>query len=125
LKGFDGHDSQAQRAVLAQRVSTLAIATTLALIAVTARWQLASAGWILAGLFTVPLWLGLMGLLRYRPGTRAWTTLCAVPYLPFGTMELIANPDARGWAAACVLLAFALFALLALLLRMRGSPHFS
>ncbi len=110
-------------AALTQRVSTLAIASTLTLIALVCIWQLSSAltpaRWFGTALLTVPLWLALSGLLRHRPGTRAWTTLCAIPSLTLGVMELIANPGQRSWAAACMLLSFALFVLLALLLRVQ------
>lgn len=101
----------------ALRLSTIAIAITLTLLTVSAAWQLSRAHWVLAALCVLPAGLALRGLMRYRPGTRAWTTLCAIPYVLLGLVELIANPAARGWAAACVLLAFAQFATLALLLR--------
>jgi uncharacterized membrane protein len=105
--------------LLAHRANTLALTITLALIAVIALWQVPRAGWLVATLSTVPLWLTSAALLRHRPQARAWTTLCPIPYVCFGVMELIANPAARGWAAASVLLAFSLFTVLAGLLRMR------
>ena len=112
-------DLQWRRELPADRVSTLAIALTITLFLVVATWQLLSNGWIAAAAGTAPLCAVVTALLRHRPGTRTWTTLCAVPYLCFGTMELIANPAMRGWAAACVTLAFAQFAVLALLLRIQ------
>src|ERR1044071_4259248 len=103
----------------AQRVVTLALLITCCLILVMAAWQIPSAGWIAALLCTVPLWATLAALLRQRTGLRAWPILCAIPYACFGVMELIANPAARIWAGGCALLGFALFAALALALRMR------
>ena len=48
----------------------------------------------------------------------AAATLLTTPYLGYGFMEMLANPGARAWAAALVLLAFAVFVALVVYLRL-------
>ena len=45
-------------------------------------------------------------------------TLCVVPYLVGALTELIANPAARVWASMALLVAFTLFVLLIVFLRL-------
>ena len=105
------------------RLSSVAVAGNAVLLLVVAAWQLSRStslpGWVWAVFSTLPLWLALAGLLRQRPGARAWTTLCAIPYVALGVTELIANPGARVWALGCVAIAFAWFVTLVLLLRLQ------
>lgn len=92
----------------------LAIALVGALIALVALWQL-SAGFsvervLLAGLFTLPLWAPLRGLIRRNRRTYAWATLCVIPYFILGVTEAVANPQTRLWSGACLALSLVLFA---------------
>lgn len=64
---------------------------------------------VLALALTLPLWAPLRGLLRRDRRTYAWATLCVIPYFVLGLTEAVANPQRRGWAAACLLLALLLF----------------
>jgi uncharacterized membrane protein len=45
-------------------------------------------------------------------------TLCVVPYMVGALTELIANPAARVWASSALLVAFSLFVLLIVFLRL-------
>jgi uncharacterized membrane protein len=73
----------------------------------------------LAGALGVAPWLALApGLWRGRPRHYVVATLLTTPYLGYGLMEAIANPGARRWAAALVLVAFAVFAVLLAFLRL-------
>lgn len=45
-------------------------------------------------------------------------TLCVVPYMVGALTELIANPAARVWASTALLVAFTLFVLLIVFLRL-------
>lgn len=105
------------------RASNLAIAATALLLALLLTWQLSSAAsagrWALTVLLALPGALVLGSLLRHRPRVHAWTILGAIPYVVLGTMELIANPQQRAWAAACAVLAFIQFVVLAWLLRVQ------
>ena len=91
------------------------------LLATVIAWQLTNhpgrAGLGFALLLTLPLLLPWYGLVRGHRFTHIWGTLCVMPYLVLGVMEAIANPDQRGWAGACILLALAFFAALILYLR--------
>ena len=101
------------------RVAVLA-ATALLILAVLAwiliptvsLWRLAS-----AVLVTLPLWIFIPALHRGERRKYAAMTLCVVPYLVLALTELVANPAARILASAILLLAFALFALLIVFLR--------
>lgn len=106
-----------------ERVSSVAIGITAALLALLLAWQLASAEsgwrWIITALLALPGGFVLASLLRHRPRARAWTILGAIPSVTLGLMELIANPAERGWAMGCTLLGFIQFVVLAWLLRMQ------
>ncbi len=84
-------------------------------------WQLSAqptlTGLGLALLVAVPLLLPWRGLLEGHRFTHIWSTLCVLPYLLMGMVESVANPAARTWAGACILLALAFFAALILYLR--------
>jgi uncharacterized membrane protein len=105
----------------AARLSTFAISLAFALIAVVVAWQLSggmsSERLLTAAVFTCPLWAPLRGLLRGSRRTYAWATLCVIPYFVLGVTEAVANPERRIWAALCLVLALALFAVLILYLR--------
>ena len=86
------------------------------LIALVASWrtmgQWSIAQWLWGLALTLPLWAPLPGIVRRNRRTYAWATLCVIPYFVLGVTEAIANPSARGWAAACLVLALGLFAAL-------------
>jgi uncharacterized membrane protein len=65
----------------------------------------------------VPLLLPLPGLLRGDRRTCAWATLCVAPYFVYGLTEVVANPAARGAAAAMLFASLAWFMSLVYCLR--------
>lgn len=100
----------------------------IAVLAATALLIVAVLAWILtptvslgrlasAVLVTLPLWIFIPALHRGERRKYATMTLCVVPYLVLALTELVANPAARILASAILLLAFALFALLIVFLR--------
>jgi uncharacterized membrane protein len=101
-------------AQLPDQFRALAIALLCALIALVASWRAAGqwsiAQWLSGLALTLPLWAPLPGIVRRNRRTYAWATLCVIPYFVLGVTEAIANPSARGWAAACLALALGLFA---------------
>lgn len=109
------------RAAAAERFRYGVLAGVAVLIALVTGWCLesgASGGRIaLAILLTSPLWLALRGLGRGSRRTCAWMTLAVIPYIVLGIMEVVANPHARWWAAACLLVCFLLFVTLVAYLR--------
>jgi uncharacterized membrane protein len=73
----------------------------------------------LAGALGVAPWLAIApGLWRGDRRRYLVATLLTVPYLAYGLMEVLANPGARRYAGALVLLAFALFVALLAFLRL-------
>lgn len=99
-----------------------------AVLGATALLILAVLAWILlpavslgrlasAALMTLPLWIFIPALHRGERRKYAAMTLCVVPYLVLALTELVANPAARILASAILLLAFALFGLLIVFLR--------
>jgi uncharacterized membrane protein len=73
----------------------------------------------LAGVLGVAPWVAIgPGLWRGDRRRHVAATLLTVPYLGYGLMELLANPGARLWASAVVLLAFAEFVALIAFLRL-------
>lgn len=111
----------------AQGVSQAAVVTMSALIVVILGWSLTSGITTLrvgiAIAVTLPLIGFLPALLRRRRRGYAALTLCLVPYLVGALTELVANPTARIWAAGTLLLAFALFVLAILYLRLTRSAQ--
>ena len=67
---------------------------------------------------TLPLVAFLPAIVRDRRRGYAALTLCLVPYLVGALTELVANPGARTWAAITLLLAFALFVMAIVYLRL-------
>jgi uncharacterized membrane protein len=106
----------------AQRLNTAVVALVCVLLAIVALWQLStqlSSGRLLwVALLTLPLWLPLRSLMRGNRRTHAAMTLCVIPYFVLGTVEAMANPAARWWAAACLMGALLLFVALIGYLRM-------
>lgn len=106
-------------------IRNAAVALTAALIAVLLAWSLApgfsSLRVGIAIAVTLPLVAFLPGLLRDRRRGYAALTLCLVPYLVGALTELVANPGARMWAAISLLLAFALFVMAIVYLRLTRS----
>jgi uncharacterized membrane protein len=100
----------------AESLRLMSLGLFAALIAVVIAWTLAadlSADRLLLALaLTLPLWAPLHGLIHRNRRTYAWATLCVIPYFVLGLTESVANPAGRGWAAACLALAFASFAAL-------------
>ncbi len=74
---------------------------------------------VLAAALGVTPWLAIgPGLWRGERQRQVAATLLTVPYLGYGLMEVLANPGARRYAGALVLLAFALFVALLACLRL-------
>ena len=90
------------------RTILLALATALCAVFVlwhTMRYSVATAA--LASVVGVTPWLLLApGLWRGRRESHAAALLLASPYLAYGLTEVLANPGARRYAGATVLLAF-------------------
>jgi uncharacterized membrane protein len=109
-----GTDSQ--RAAIARRLRQATCAVTLILGALVARWVLyggISALKITVGtVLTLPLIIAVPLLYAGHRRTYAWMTLAVVPSLVLAITETVANSAIRGWAALCLLAAFALFILL-------------
>jgi len=95
----------------AARAATLALAGLLC--ALFVRWHAARHGAptaALAAVLGVAPWLALApGLWRGDRRRYLAATLLTTPYLGYGLMEVLANPGARAYAGALVLLAFAVF----------------
>ena len=73
----------------------------------------------LAGALGVAPWLAIApGLWRGDRRRYLVATLLTAPYLGYGLMEVLANPGARRYAGALVLLAFAVFVALLSVLRL-------
>jgi uncharacterized membrane protein len=73
----------------------------------------------LAGALGVAPWLAVAPGLWHGDRRRYLVaTLLTVPYLAYGLMEVLANPGARRYAGALVLLAFAAFVALLAFLRL-------
>ena len=106
-------------------VRNAAVALIAALIAVLLAWSLAPGisplrvGLAIA--VTLPLIAFLPALVRDRRRGYAALTLCLVVYLVGALTELVANPAARIWAAITLLLAFALFVMAIVYLRLTRS----
>jgi uncharacterized membrane protein len=97
---------------VAARRWTLAAAALLAACVVTAAlrspsWP-ASVAW--AALLLLPVLLPLPGIVRGRPRSFAWATLCVAPYFLYGLTEVIANPAVRATAGAILFASLAWFA---------------
>lgn len=111
---------------LATRVRWVVLCIHALLLVVVLAWQLSTrpgiGGGVFAFLAIAPLLAPWPGLLEGRRYTYAWSTLCVMPYLVFGIVEAVANPDDRLWSAACLTLALMLFAGLVMFLRVtRGT----
>lgn len=106
-------------------IRTASVITIVALIVVLLGWTLSTGmspfrlGF--AAVVTLPLLVFLPALVRSRRRGYAALTLCLVPYLVGALTELVANPGARTWAATTLLLAFALFVMAIVFLRLTRS----
>jgi uncharacterized membrane protein len=111
-----------------RRARNLVLALVAVLCAVLAVWHAtrftAQTAALVLAVALLPWLLPLRGLLAGRRRTYAATTLLTMPYLAYGLMEVLANPGARAYAGATVLLAFALFVALVAYLRVSrpGAP---
>lgn len=110
----------------AARARALVLALIALLVLVFGVWHLlryrpATAALLLA--IALPPWLlPLGGLRRGERRTYAGCTLLVLPYLAYATMETLANPGARAYAASAMLVAFALFVALVAFLRISPRP---
>ncbi|MFO1408545.1 MAG: DUF2069 domain-containing protein [Steroidobacteraceae bacterium] len=96
--------------------ATWLVLVAASLAAVVTRW---SGSLLLAAWLLLPLALPLPGIARGDRRTHAWATLCTVPGFVYGITESIANPAARGPAAA--VLAASLVFFFALVAHLRAS----
>jgi len=104
------------------RVRVGSVVCTTLLVAIVIAWIIEPAVSILrigtAAVVTLPLWAWTPALWRGSRKSFAAMTLCVVPYLVGALTELIANPAARVWASTALLVAFTLFVLLIVFLRL-------
>jgi uncharacterized membrane protein len=104
------------------RVRVGSVVCTTVLVAIVIAWIIEPAVSGLrigiAALVTLPLWAWTPALWRGSRKSFAAMTLCVVPYMVGALTELIANPDARVWASTALLVAFTLFVLLIVFLRL-------
>jgi uncharacterized membrane protein len=102
----------------------IALLLTAALVGVLAGWhasRLSAATALVAVAVTIAPWLAVLpGLLGARRRAYQGAAILTAPYLAYGLMEVLANPGARAWAGATVLVAFALF--VSLVHALRASP---
>jgi uncharacterized membrane protein len=98
---------------LSRRWRLLALILMGTLVALIFAWQLlpsASArGVFNSVLLCIPVLLPLYGVARSHRYTYRWATLCVMPYIVVGLTEVIANPTARAWSAAMLVVSLALF----------------
>jgi uncharacterized membrane protein len=64
---------------------------------------------VLGALLTLPLLFAVPGLAAGRRYTYQWMSLALAVYAGYGVTEAVANPPARAWASATVLLSGLLF----------------
>ena len=104
------------------RVRVGSVVCTTLLVAIVIAWIIEPAVSILrigtAAVVTLPLWAWTPALWRGSRKSFAAMTLCVVPYMVGALTELIANPAARVWASSALLVAFSLFVLLIVFLRL-------
>jgi uncharacterized membrane protein len=101
---------------LAKRLRIAVMAGVYVLIVSLVLWRamtgFSAADIVLIAALTLPLALGLPRLRTGNRRTYASMTLAVTPYLVLAMTEAVANPNSRGWAALCLVMAFALFVLL-------------
>jgi uncharacterized membrane protein len=117
-------DAAPTRAVANARTVVLALVAALCVVLVAwhvARYSAHAAAFAIPVLVT-PWALPLRGLLRGDRRTYVLTPMVAVPYLAYGLMEVLANPGARAYAGATVLLAFAIVVAAIAFLRVSRPP---
>jgi len=104
------------------RVRVGSVVCTTLLVAIVIAWIIEPAVSIprigTAAVVTLPLWAWTPALWRGSRKSFAAMTLCVVPYMVGALTELIANPAARVWASSALLVAFSLFVLLIVFLRL-------
>ena len=100
-------------ATVIERTRLVTVALMLIVILLVCAWTVAGDASIrrvpFAVLATAPLWLCLPKVRAGHRRTCALLTLVLVPYLVLAMTEAVANPRARGWAAATLFATFALF----------------
>lgn len=106
---------------LIARTRQAVVATIALLIAALILWRVRTGfsvgDAVLIVVLTLPLLIALPRLLAGHRRTYAWMTLAVTPYLVVAITEAVANPAARAWAAFCLAVAFLLFVLLIVYLR--------
>jgi uncharacterized membrane protein len=119
------NDSTArQEPSVARRLRLAAVATTVLLLALIARWALmapSAARIVIAALVAIPLALGAPFLHGGHRRTYIWMTLALAPALILGLTEAVASPASRAWATLLLLDLLATFALLIAYLRATSS----
>lgn len=112
---------------LARRANQIVLLLLFSLLVLVVAWQLSAAATgrslVTAAILASPLLLPLKGLWQGSRYTHAWATLCVIPYFIVGTVEAIANPAERIWAAVCLALSLALFCALIAYLRLTRPPR--
>lgn len=102
--------------LLARRLRTAVMVGICGLIVLLILWRamtgLSAADIVLIAALILPFAIGLPRLRAGNRRTYAWMTLAVTPYLVLAITEAVANPASRGWAALCLVIAFALFVLL-------------
>jgi len=113
--------------VLATRLRTAVMIAVALLIVLLVLWRvmtgLSAGDVVLIAALTLPLWVALPRLLAGNRRTYAWMTLAITPYLILAITESVANPDSRPWAGLCLSVAFVLFVLLIIYLRVTRTRH--
>lgn len=97
------------------RLRTAVLCATSALALICSTWFLREGfsvgGVVSAVLSAVPLVAFVPFLAHGNRRSYAALTLCLTAYLTLALMELVANPAARAWASATILVSFGLFVL--------------
>ncbi len=93
------------------------IGLLVALAAVVVAGQIAAGRPLIGVALALPLAVPLPGLASGRRYTYAWTTMLVAAYIGLGLVETVASPAGRSWAVTTLLLAFGLFLMLVLHLR--------
>ena len=89
--------------------ATVALCLLLAAVVGFWHWRVPGASAIVGALLTLPLLLAIPGLAAGRRYTYQWMSLALAVYAGYAVTEAVANPPARAWASAAVLLSGLLF----------------
>ena len=89
--------------------ATVGLGLLLAVVVGFWHWRVPGASAVIGVLLTLPLLLAIPGLAAGRRYTYQWMSLALAVYAGYGVTEAVANPPARLWASAAVLLSGLLF----------------